>query len=68
MNIVEQLRQEIAERQAKIAEIQSQCSHPPAAVEKKHGSNTGDVFSEDLYWTDFHCTLCGKSWNEEGSH
>lgn len=69
MSIVQQLREEIAERQAKISEIQEQCSHPEAAVTKKHGSNTGNYDpSADCYWTDFHCSLCDKRWQLDGSH
>ena len=68
MNIVDKIKDEIAELQLSIKNIQDECSHPESAVTKKHGSNTGNYCeADDCYWTDFECNLCGKRWQEDGS-
>jgi len=68
MSAITDLKAELAEIYSKIQMIQSLCSHPAPAVTKKHGANTGNYDPTcDCYWTDFYCTLCEKSWREEGS-
>jgi hypothetical protein len=62
MRLIEDLHNQIFEIQDKIKTIQSQCSHPESAVESKNSSATGDPYSNDEYWTDNHCQLCGKKW------
>lgn len=61
MNIVDQLRSEIEERNNRIKEIQENCSHPESAVERKSGSNTGNLLNDDVYWQDCECKLCYKN-------
>lgn len=68
MNAVATLKTQIADLEARVSEIQTQCSHPAAALTKKHGASTGNYDpSNDGYWTEFHCGLCDKHWTEEGS-
>ena len=66
MTIIQKLRDEITEREAKIKEIQEACSHPPICVIKEHHSNDAD-FGSRHYWTSFRCELCEKKWQEDGS-
>jgi len=68
MSIIAELKAKKADIQKQIDAIQEACSHPEAAVIKKHGSNTGNYDpSSDCYWTDFHCQLCDKFWTQDGS-
>lgn len=62
---VERLEKEMQVLADQIALIQSKCSHPKEAVEKKHGSNAGNYDpSADCYWIDYSCHLCKKKWTE----
>lgn len=60
--IIERLRAEIDERNAKIKEIQRECSHPLAALETKNEGSSGNWDRKDSYWTNHHCTLCDRQW------
>ncbi len=45
-------------------ELQSICTHPNAIG--KNFSDTGNWDrSQDSYWTEWHCTDCGKKWSTE---
>jgi len=64
--IIESLKNQIKEIQAKIEKIQEDCSHPPLVLQKIHKSNTGNYDpSNDSYWIDFHCQLCDKRWRQD---
>ena len=67
MNIVEELKSEIKAKQKRIKSIQDSCSHPKECITKKHSGSTGNYDKQDSYWTNFHCSLCDKSWRMEGS-
>jgi hypothetical protein len=44
-----------------LVELQELCQHPD--LNKQHGSNTGNYDpSVDIYWTDYFCPDCNKSW------
>lgn len=53
---VKQLKEEIASIYKKIETIQKSCKH--YNVFYSHGANTGDIFSEDIYWLDITCKDC----------
>ena len=42
--------------------LQESCTHP--FKHAKYGSNTGNYLSKDIYWIDYHCGDCHKSWRE----
>jgi hypothetical protein len=66
--MVKELREQITKLQLQIKVIQDECSHPSLCVTKKHFSDTSNwVRNEDSYWTEFHCSLCDKHWQEDGS-
>lgn len=45
-------------------ELQAICTHPTAT--RKNFSDTGNWDrSQDSYWTEWHCTDCGKRWSTE---
>lgn len=68
MNKIEELQKRMLELRSQIKEIQEECSHPIAALDKTHKANTGNYDpSADRHWTEFHCRLCDKQWSEEGS-
>jgi len=63
-----EIKDEISRLQDLLLVIQTQCSHPEPCVTKQHDADTGNFcVSDDRYWTNFHCSLCGKSWKEDGS-
>lgn len=61
MSIVTKLKQEIEVINAKLASIQSECSHPELAVTYRNFSD-GAERPHTKYWADFHCSLCDKQW------
>ena len=64
---VNDLMEEMSRVTEKLTAIQDNCSHP--YIEWKYGSNTGNYDpSADAYWTEYHCKLCDKRWQQEGSH
>lgn len=63
MSIIKDLQAEIEKLQDRIEEIQSECNHPHACVDKEYGGNTGNYDpTADCYWIDHHCKLCDKKW------
>jgi hypothetical protein len=68
MKRAEEARQEIEKAHLELQKIQNECSHPKEVLSKEHGSDTGNYDpSQDAYWTDFKCGVCGKQWTEDGS-
>lgn len=60
---VELLESQILGLQNKIEKIQSKCPH--TKLEKKYGSNTGNLSElDDRYWIDYFCPNCKKFWSE----
>jgi FPC/CPF motif-containing protein YcgG len=59
-NVVE-LQNEIMRINKMIQEIQNNCEHVNS--EFKYGADTGNYSkSDDLYWKDYFCQKCKKSW------
>jgi hypothetical protein len=68
MTIIETLKAQIAESQAKIKEIQEQCSHPLVARKTENRRATGNYDDpEGSYWTDHFCGLCEAKWTTDQS-
>lgn len=68
MNRIEELDEQIKGLQAEKTAIQAACPHPPMCVRYKHCGDSGNWDrSQDSYWTDLRCALCGKRWTVEGS-
>lgn len=66
MNRVNKIKKQIKTLQKELKQIQDECSHPKVCLEKEARSNTGNYDpSDDHYWYDLHCTLCGKRWSED---
>jgi hypothetical protein len=66
IGIVFKLKNDIRAIEARIADIQENCSHPSEALTDKAGANTGNYCpGDDSYWVDFHCHLCDKKWRED---
>lgn len=60
------LEQTIKECYAKIVEIQEDCPHPPSTLKKVAKADTGNwCASDDMYWYECKCGLCGKFWMED---
>jgi len=58
-------REEIRDRQNLIASIQGHCHHPRETLNKQTDCNTGNYDpSQDVYWTEYHCLICDKMWEE----
>lgn len=53
---VKKLKENIAKLYREIAIIQDSCKHHN--IFYSYGANTGDVFSEDVYWIDIKCKDC----------
>lgn len=75
MTIIEQLKQEIQDREAKIKLIQAQCSHPSPAVTVEYRQSrecdepvgfAGKYNERGTCWC--HCSLCDSHWGEEVNH
>jgi hypothetical protein len=58
--IIQKLKEEIAELQKKIDEIQELCSHPVTTVRNWNAGN--DYDRQNDYRRDHHCQLCDKRW------
>ncbi len=68
MNRIEEIKTEISKLQTELVAIQAACPHPPLVVRYKYCSNTGNFDrSDDCFWTELRCGLCGLYWNLEGS-
>jgi hypothetical protein len=65
MGIIADLKEEIADTQKMIDDIQEACSHPEKAVTRVAGSNAGSGQYEEKYWYDCECGLCEKKWTED---
>lgn len=62
-SVFDDLTKQRKEISAKIEELQNLCKHPN--VMKTTGSNTGNYDpSADIYWEDYNCPDCGKSWRK----
>lgn len=62
--IIEQHRKEIAAGGVAIRDLQDSCPHND--VTRVHKSDTGNwCKSDDAYWTDCKCNVCGKVWTED---
>lgn len=60
---IESLNAQIASLQQQIKIIQGKCGHKN--VIKKNGSGTGGYCEQDdLYWVDYSCPNCSKTWTE----
>lgn len=57
---VQNIKKEINELQEKWDEIMDNCSHPPEHLKEKYDKS----FSNNIYWVDYHCEICQKSWRE----
>ena len=68
MTIIEKLKSQIIEAQAKIKEIQAECSHPLIARETENRGSTGNYDDpEGSYWTNHTCGLCEAKWTTDQS-
>lgn len=66
MSIIDEIKEEIKNLNAKLKSIQESCCHPEEAVTKEHKSDTGNWDkSDDCYWTVNYCSLCEKMWSED---
>jgi len=62
-NEVNLIKLQLAELYTRLRIIQNECNHPKETLIKKYVSNTDNYDpSSDIYWIDFHCTLCDKNW------
>ena len=58
------LKNELDRVNTKILNYQHKCKH--SNVIKKHCANTGHLCSaDDLYWIEYKCPDCLKSWSEK---
>lgn len=65
MTIVAEIKADIAKLQLRLTTIQSECTHPAAALSKIAKGDTGNYDpSADYYWYECHCLLCDKQWRE----
>jgi hypothetical protein len=63
---IPELVRQIKELESRIYDIQKECVHPPDALTKKAKSDTGNwCVSDDRYWYECKCSLCGKWWTED---
>jgi hypothetical protein len=61
--VIQHLKMQLAEIQAKIEQIQTECSHPESVRTRVPGSDTGNwCRQDDEYWYDHTCGLCEKQW------
>lgn len=68
MNRIEELQEEIRIRNEEIRNIRKECCHPLSSLTKTHKADQGNYDpSQDCYWTEFDCGLCGEQWSEQGS-
>lgn len=59
----EKLKHKLSKVYAEINELQAECDHPAEYYTKTACSSTGNYDpTQDIYWYDHKCTLCGKFW------
>lgn len=64
MTIVAQIKADIAKLQLQLNTVQSECTHPPSALQKVPKSDGGNCDNVTSYWYNCHCLLCDKTWTE----
>jgi hypothetical protein len=58
---IKKYKEKINDLYSKIDEIQEKCIHEHKNVIDKSDTGNYDP-SEDIYWSEFKCLDCGKSW------
>ncbi len=66
MTKVQRLQKKIGDLQDRIRDIQNDCRHPDNQLIVKHRGDTGNYDpSCDIYWTEYHCSVCDKMWSND---
>ena len=56
----------IAQLRGQIKTLLNGCSHPVETVDIKYMSDSWNYDpSNNRYWTEYTCSVCGKRWEEE---
>jgi len=63
LDSIKGIKSAIHKLEKKIIHLQEICKHEK--VKKTHYSD--EEYPRPSYWTNFHCLICNKHWNEEGS-
>jgi hypothetical protein len=66
MSIVDDIKKQIKELNAKLVEIQTECVHPLSTRQTKNKGASGNYDDpEGTYWTEHSCGLCEKYWHTD---